>query len=49
MISKNEVLLTSRSCSQVKFTMDDDIEDEAWCDMVPMDACHIFWESHGYI
>lgn len=29
--------------------MGDDIKDEAWCDVVPMDACHIFYrEGRGY-
>ncbi|CAL8155920.1 unnamed protein product [Prunus armeniaca] len=35
----NEVPVTSRCL--VKFTIGNTIDDEVWCDVVPMDACHI--------
>ncbi|CAL2249473.1 unnamed protein product [Prunus armeniaca] len=35
----SEVPITSRCL--VKFTIGNTIEDEAWCDVVPTDACHI--------
>lgn len=35
----NEVPVTA--CCLVKFTMGNNVEDEAWCDVVAMDACHI--------
>lgn len=35
----NEVPVTSRCL--VKFTLGKVVDDEAWCDVVPMDACHI--------
>lgn len=34
-----KVLVTSRCL--IKFTMADNIEDGAWCHVVPTDACHI--------
>ncbi|KAL5777402.1 hypothetical protein ACOSP7_010328 [Xanthoceras sorbifolium] len=35
----NEIPVTS--CCLVKFNMGNDFEEEAWCDVAPMDACHI--------
>lgn len=35
----NEVPVTSRCL--VKFNMGNTVDDEAWCDVIPMDACHI--------
>ncbi|KAH7567997.1 hypothetical protein JRO89_XS07G0210700 [Xanthoceras sorbifolium] len=35
----NEVPVTS--CCLVKFNMGNDLEEEAWCDVAPIDACHI--------
>ncbi|GAV81120.1 hypothetical protein CFOL_v3_24579, partial [Cephalotus follicularis] len=35
----NEVSVTSQCL--VKFTIGDNLEDEALCDIVPMDACHV--------
>lgn len=35
----NEVPINTRCL--VNFTMGHNISDEVWCDVVPMDACHI--------
>lgn len=43
----NEVLVTY--CCLVNFSMGYNVDSEAMCDTVPMDACHILWVDHGYI
>ncbi|KAJ0041133.1 hypothetical protein Pint_28157 [Pistacia integerrima] len=35
----NEVKVSKRCC--VQFSIGDKYQDEVWCDVVPMDACHL--------